>query len=72
MQVVTLFGSVDYEGRTLLGVYSERRRAIEALKQFVQYEPEHCYDQFVLEYRDLDSDAGTISDDIFHHEYLAN
>ena len=54
MQVFCLMGGFEYEGQTLLGVYSSEEAARAARLEL----PEGDYDFYALEVRYLDAPAG--------------
>ena len=55
MKLYALSGVFDYEGDTLLGVYSSAEHAEEAMKHFIGSEKFKIFDDYVVQEFELDS-----------------
>lgn len=55
MKLYALNGVFNYEGDTLLGVYSSAERAEEAMKHFIDSEKFKMFDDYVIQEFELDS-----------------
>ncbi len=54
--ITVLSGYINYEGTGLLGVYTSRAEAIAAMEAFRDSD-ENRFDQFLIEWRELDAPA---------------